>query len=63
MFLVLQQQLQPLKVTKGNMWSTAIKDPVIISVNPDRDNIFLESKQRPATGEDKLHPILESLCR
>ncbi|CAB4009302.1 Hypothetical predicted protein [Paramuricea clavata] len=40
-----------------------IIDPVVISVNPDRSNIFLESKKRPATGEDKLHPILEPLCK
>jgi hypothetical protein len=40
-----------------------LKDPTVISVNPDRSNIFLQSKERPATGEDKLHPILEPLCR
>ena len=31
-----------------------LKQPVIISVNPDRRNIFFESKERPATGENNF---------
>ena len=37
--------------------SLQLKQPVVISVNPDRRNIFFESKERPATGENKLCPI------
>ena len=39
-----------------------LKDPVSVSANPDRSNIFLESRERPATGVDRLQPILEPLC-
>ncbi len=39
-----------------------LKEPVIISANPDRSNIYLESRERPATGVDRLQPILEPLC-
>ena len=42
--------------------SLQLKQPVIISVNPDFRNIFFESKERPATGENKLFPILHPLC-
>ena len=42
--------------------SLQLKQAVVISVNPDRRNIFFESKERPATGENKLCPILHPLC-
>ena len=49
-------------------WQRAICDSlqliqlVVISVNPDCRNIFFESKERPATGENKPCPILHPLC-
>jgi hypothetical protein len=42
--------------------SLQLEDPIIVSANPGRRNIFFQSKERPATGEDKLTPILEPLC-
>ena len=40
-----------------------LNTPKVIAVNPDRGNIFLESKERPASGEDRLHAILAPLCQ
>lgn len=42
--------------------SLNLTDVVKIEVNPDRDNIFYESKKRPSYGDDKLNPILEPLA-
>ena len=42
--------------------SLQLKQLVVIAVNSDRRNIFFESKERPATGENKLCPILHPLC-
>ena len=39
-----------------------MKQLVVISVNPDCRNIFFESKEKPATGENKPCPILHPLC-
>ena len=40
-----------------------LNTPKVIAVNPDRGNIFLESKERPASSEDRLHAMLEPLCQ
>ena len=41
--------------------SLGMYNPVIIESNPDRPNIFLESKKRSSKGEDNLLAILEPL--
>jgi hypothetical protein len=41
--------------------SLGMHNHVIIESNPDRSNIFFESKERSAKGEGKLKAILEPL--
>ena len=34
----------------------------LVEANPDRSNIFYESKLRPSSGEDKLNAVLAPLA-
>lgn len=42
--------------------SLRLENAVVIEANPDRSNIFYESKLRPSSGEDKLDVILAPLA-
>jgi superfamily II DNA helicase RecQ len=42
--------------------SLGLRDPEVISINPDRQNIFFASHQRKASGDDKLDDILRPLA-
>lgn len=43
-------------------FNLGMHDPVVIEFNPNRPNIFFESRQQLEKGEDKLKAILELLA-
>ena len=42
--------------------SLQLTDVELIEVNPDRENIFYDVKNRPSHGDDKLDPILKPVA-
>ena len=42
--------------------SLRLDNAFLVEANPDRSNIFYESKLRPSSGEDKLDAVLAPLA-
>ena len=43
--------------------SLKLNEAVVIQANPDRENIFYESKVRPSGGEERVTAVLEPLAK